>query len=131
MEWFLLALNNYLDFNSRSRRKEFWMFYLFYYIISAILGVVDNLFDLLFNSLGFFSTIFGILMFIPYLAVSVRRLHDVNKSGWYLLLLFLPIIGWIWLFVLMVTEGYQGTNNYGANPKNPENELDDIGVAQQ
>ncbi|WP_010523026.1 DUF805 domain-containing protein [Aquimarina agarivorans] len=129
MEWFTMALHKYLDFSSRSRRKEFWMFYLFYSIFSALLGVIDNLFDLFSGNFGFLSTIFSVLMFIPYLAVSIRRLHDVNKSGWFLLLILVPIIGWIWLFILLITEGYQGPNEYGDDPKKPYNELDDIGIS--
>ena len=129
-EWFLNPLKEkFADFNGRARRKEFWMFNLFAWIISSILSVIDLALD---SSMGFsvLSSIFSLIILVPSLAVSVRRLHDVNKTGWYILLWFLPIIGWIWLIVLYATEGDQGSNQYGDDPKNPVNELDHIGVSQ-
>ena len=131
-EWFLNPLKEkFADFSGRARRKEFWMFYLFCSIISSILSVIDSVLDLG-STIGFgvLSPIFSLIILIPYLAVSVRRLHDTNKTGWYLLLLLLPIIGWIWLLVLFVIEGDEGKNEYGDDPKNPVNELDHIGVSQ-
>ncbi|MEM7531642.1 MAG: DUF805 domain-containing protein, partial [Chloroflexota bacterium] len=66
---------------------------------------------------GFLGSLYSLAVFIPSLAVNVRRLHDVGKSGWMLLLILLPIIGWIWLLILNVREGDGGTNQYGPNPK--------------
>ena len=61
---------------------------------------------------------YGLAVFVPGLAVAIRRLHDIGKSGWYYLLFIIPIIGPIWLIILFVTEGEQGDNKYGPNPKN-------------
>jgi len=130
-EWFLKPIKEkFADFNGRARRKEYWMFNLFVWIISSILNLIDLAIGTYVSSIAILSTVFSLIVMIPSLALSVRRLHDVNKSGWYLLLWLLPIIGWIWLFVLLVTEGDQGKNEYGPDPKNPVNELDQIGVAQ-
>jgi uncharacterized membrane protein YhaH (DUF805 family) len=128
MEWYLMVLKKYAQFNGRSRRKEYWMFLLFNTIISYALQFVDHFISD--SPLGFISGIYSLAVILPSLAVGIRRLHDVNKSGWYYLLLLLPIIGWIWLIILLATDGTQGPNKYGADPKNPENELDQIGVVQ-
>ena len=129
MEWFLLALKKYAEFNGRSRRKEYWMFYLFTMLINIPLGIIDEIANTTFQyGSGVFSLIFSLFTFVPWISVTVRRLHDQNKSGWYLLLFFLPIIGWFWLFILTVTEGNKGPNEYGPDPKNPVSELNDIGI---
>ena len=128
MEWFLLPLKKYAEFSGRSRRKEYWMFYLFTILAGIPLSAIDGMLGAMYNGLGFLSGFFTVFTFIPWISLSVRRLHDVDKSGGYLFLILLPIIGWIWLFVLTVTEGDTGSNKYGSDPKNPVNELDDIGV---
>lgn len=113
MNWYLKVIKQYADFNGRARRKEFWMFILVSIIISIPLTLIDK-YILKSEILG---SIYNLGIFIPNLAVSVRRLHDVNKSGWMLLLWFLPIIGWIWLLNLHVTGGIKGENKYGFDPK--------------
>ncbi len=113
MNWYLKVLRQYADFNGRARRTEFWMFVLF----NLIFSLVANVLDYMFGTMYVFSGIYGLAMIIPSLAVSVRRLHDVNKSGWMILVSLIPIIGIIWLLVLDVTEGTPGENSYGANPK--------------
>jgi uncharacterized membrane protein YhaH (DUF805 family) len=132
MEWFLMALKKYAEFNGRSRRKEYWMFVLFQMIFAIVAMLLDNVLGLASESIGYgpIYGVFALAMFLPGLAVSVRRLHDVNKSGWMMLIALIPLIGAIWLLVLFVTEGTRGPNKYGLDPKNPENELDQIGVDQ-
>jgi uncharacterized membrane protein YhaH (DUF805 family) len=132
MEWFLMALKKYAEFNGRSRRKEYWMFVLFQMIFAIVAMLLDNVLGLASESIGYgpIYGVFALAMFLPGLAVSVRRLHDVNKSGWMMLIALIPLIGAIWLLVLFVTEGTRGPNKYGFDPKNPENELDQIGVDQ-
>ncbi len=113
MEWYLKVLKQYADFNGRARRKEFWMFVLFNAIVSVILTTIDAML----GTYGALSGIYGLAIFIPSLAVSVRRLHDIGKSGWMILVALIPVIGFIWLLVLYIMEGTPGENQYGANPK--------------
>jgi uncharacterized membrane protein YhaH (DUF805 family) len=129
MEWYLMALKKYAEFNGRSRRKEYWMFLLFNMIIGYALQFVDH-FITKDQPIGYLYGIYALAVILPSLAVAIRRLHDVDKSGWYYLLVLLPVIGWIWLIVLFATDGTRGPNQYGPDPKNPENELEQIGVTQ-
>lgn len=127
MNWYLKALRQYADFKGRARRKEFWMFTLISILIGLVLQLVDTMLGIQFTNTGRYSMSYGpiyslysLAMFIPTLAVSVRRLHDINKSGWYLLLWLFILIGWIWLLVLHCIEGTSGPNRFGADPKNGE-----------
>jgi uncharacterized membrane protein YhaH (DUF805 family) len=124
MNWYLEVLKKYADFSGRARRKEFWMFTLFNFIFSVVTSIIDYLIgtDNIFGNYGLFSLIYALAILIPSLALSVRRLHDVGKSGYMIFLAFLPIIGWIWLFVLYVTDSQLGTNKWGPNPKAPTEE---------
>ncbi len=133
MEWYLSVLKKYADFKGRARRKEYWMFTLFNLIVAIVAMLLDNWLGLASKSLGYgpIYGIYSLAVLIPSLAVSVRRLHDVGKSGWMLLVALIPLIGAIWLLVLFVTEGKHGSNQYGPDPKNPDNELDQIGVVQE
>jgi uncharacterized membrane protein YhaH (DUF805 family) len=134
MNWYLKVLKeHYFDFKGRARRTEFWMFILINIIISVILAVLDDLLGLNFGSKeqnGFLSTIYSLLIFVPGLSVTVRRLHDANKSGWYYALILIPIIGWIWLLVLLCTDSFPKGNKWGENPKGTGNnaEIDAIGT---
>jgi len=112
-------LKKYAEFNGRSRRKEYWMFVLFNIIIAIIIASFERLFGFDANGFGsgFLSTIYSLLVLIPGIAVGVRRLHDIGKSGWWILIVFVPIIGWIWLIILFATDGHPGSNEYGLNPK--------------
>ncbi|PHQ58949.1 MAG: DUF805 domain-containing protein [Maribacter sp.] len=121
MEWFVMVLKKYAEFNGRSRRKEYWMFYLFSTIISIILSVVD-MSILSLEGYGI-NTFYSLGVLIPTIAVGVRRMHDVGKSGWFLLIPFYNLY-------LLCTNGVVGTNEYGQDPKNPSNELNEIGVAE-
>jgi len=113
MEWYLKVVrDNYANFKGRARRKEFWMFVLFNFIISFTLGIVGYIIGT-----PLLSNLYSLAIFIPSIAVAVRRLHDIGKSGWWLLIAFIPIIGFIWLIVLYATEGDSGPNEYGEDPK--------------
>lgn len=116
MNWYLKALKQYADFNGRARRQEYWMFALFNLLFYLVAAVIDLL---LANALGFSFVyiLYALFVFIPGLAVGVRRLHDTGKSGWMLLIALIPFIGSIWLIVLMATDGTPGENEYGVNPK--------------
>ncbi len=119
MEWYLKVINSYFDFNGRSRRMEYWMFVLINTIISVFCILLDSMLGTVW-SIGYGPIYigYGLAVFVPGLAVAIRRLHDIGKSGWYYLLVIIPIIGPIWLIILFVTEGEQGDNKYGPNPKN-------------
>lgn len=130
MNWYLEVFKKYAEFNGRARRKEYWMFTLFSTLATYLFQGIDYLAGLTFEGAGFLSTIYTLIAFIPGLAVTTRRFHDVNKSGWNWLWVLLPIFGWIYLFILSVTNGDEGKNQYGLDPKNPTTELDEIGIVQ-
>jgi uncharacterized membrane protein YhaH (DUF805 family) len=124
-EWFLDILKHkYADFNGRARRKEFWMFSLFYFIIlfaTLMLAVIGGAIS---ETLGALLIILPVLvalgLVVPSLAISVRRLHDTGHSGWFILLNIIPIINWVGWIVLLVfycTDSEPGDNQYGPNPK--------------
>jgi uncharacterized membrane protein YhaH (DUF805 family) len=127
MNWYLKVLKNYAGFSGRARRKEYWMFVLFYVITLVIAAILDNVLGTTFKfgegetamklPYGYIQTLLILVFFIPSLAVGVRRLHDTRRSGWMMLLCLIPIVGGIWLLVLMLIEGTPGENEYGLNPK--------------
>ncbi|GGH11558.1 DUF805 domain-containing protein [Sphingobacterium alkalisoli] len=129
MEWYLKVVrDNYANFNGRARRKEFWMFTLFNFIISSILAIIDQVMGLTYgieNQIGMengiLQSIYGLAVFIPSLAVAVRRLQDTSKSGWNLLWVF-TCIGIFYILYLYIVEGDHGQNKYGPDPKEDENQ---------
>ena len=112
MEWYLKCLKQYADFEGRARRKEYWMFTLFNMIIAFVFSFITALIGL-----PFLGYIYSLFVFVPGIAVAARRLHDIGKSGWMQLIALIPIIGQIWLIILLVQEGQPGVNEYGPNPK--------------
>lgn len=119
MNWYLLTIKKYAVFQGRARRKEFWMFVLFNILFSFILGVVDALIGT-YNwqsDTGLLSSIYSLFVILPNLAVTTRRLHDINRSGWWQLLYLLPIIGWLVLLYFFVSKGNIGANRFGEDPK--------------
>lgn len=120
MEYFLQALRKYADFTGRARRKEYWMFVLFQVLAFMVAIVVDTLFATVTGAefgAGYITGLLWLALIVPGIAVSVRRMHDLDKSGWFLLVSFIPLIGGIWLLVLTCTEGTSGPNQYGPDPK--------------
>ncbi len=113
MNYYLSALSNYAQFNGRARRAEYWNFLLFNMIACITLMLLAAVTNAFFIALG----VYYLGVFIPSLAVSVRRMHDLGKSGWYLLVSLIPLVGGIWYLVLVCTEGEQGANEYGPDPK--------------
>jgi uncharacterized membrane protein YhaH (DUF805 family) len=118
MEWYLAVLKKYAVFSGRARRKEYWMFFLFNLIFSFAAIILDNILGTASSRTGYglLNTFYTLAVFIPSLALSIRRLHDVDKSGWFLLIVLIPIIGAIWLLILACTHGTVGDNKYGADP---------------
>lgn len=118
MKWFILAMKNSFNFTERARRKEYWMFILITSIISIALSIFETLVGLEFTEdVGILSTLFSIILIIPSISVTVRRLHDIGKSGWWVLINLIPIIGQIVLLVFTIKDSTPGTNVYGPNPK--------------
>ena len=103
--YYIHVLKNYATFNGRARRSEYWYFVLFNAIISFGLDFIGGLI-----SFGLLGTIYSLAVLIPSIAVGVRRMHDVGKSGWFLLI---PIYN----LILALTDGEKGENQYGADPK--------------
>lgn len=122
-------MRQYADFNGRARRKEYWMFTLFNIIFAIVALVLDNILGINFQegSGGPFYIIYALAVLIPGIAVLVRRLHDLGKSGWMFFIALIPLIGSIWLLVLLCSEGESGSNEYGPNPKDSSAELNEIG----
>ena len=119
MSWYLQALKKYAVFSGRSRRMEYWYFVLFNIIVSIVLGVIDGLLGTSgsYAGAGLLSGIYGLAVLIPSLAVTVRRLHDTDRTGWWILIALVPLIGVIVLLVFALLEGTPGDNQYGPNPK--------------
>jgi uncharacterized membrane protein YhaH (DUF805 family) len=125
MNYYLKVLTNF-SFAGRARRAEFWWFVLINFIVSIILNVAGTTANLTWSpdpSMGSLyavsipSLVYALLVLIQGIALSVRRLHDTNKSGWWLLLFLLPILGFIILIVFYVLPGTVGSNKYGEDPK--------------
>lgn len=123
MKWYLKVLRQYANFSGRARRKEYWYFYFINFLISFGIGIVSGLAGFMNpdSSLALASSalifIYSMAILIPSLAVGIRRLHDTNRSGWWLLIGFVPLIGAIILIIFFVEDSQPGTNQYGKNPK--------------
>mgnify|MGYP002700863064 CR=1 FL=1 len=134
MKWYLKVVrDNYANFQGRARRQEYWMFTLFNAIFIFALIIISGMLVEATDSPAVMSIylIYAIGVFIPSVAVAVRRLHDTGKSGWYYFISFIPLIGGIWLIVLLATEGDNRTNQYGPDPKGSnDEEIKEIGKTQ-
>jgi uncharacterized membrane protein YhaH (DUF805 family) len=115
-ENYLVVLKKYTVIEGRARRREFWMFMLANLIIGFVLGIFTAIpvLGLLF---GLVSSLFGLAVMVPNFTVGVRRLHDRDKSGWFLLIMLIPLVGGIILLVVCAMEGTHGSNKYGADPR--------------
>lgn len=119
MKWYLEALKKYAVFSGRSRRKEYWYFVLFNILIGLALAVIDGI-TVGFRAdagIGIFRGVYLLAILIPSIAVAVRRLHDTDRSGWWLLIVLVPFIGVIVLLMFMVENSKPGENKYGPEPR--------------
>lgn len=119
MHWYVDVLKKYAEFGGRAGRQEFWMFVLFNFLATLVLGFIDVATGLASEQtgIGLLSGLYSLGVLIPYLAVSVRRLHDTGRTGWWLLIVLIPLIGPIVLLVFMVLDSEPGQNQYGLSPK--------------
>lgn len=111
------CISKFADFTGRAQRSELWWFFLATTIVSIILTILDTaLFSGLAAQIGVLSTIFSLAVLIPSLSVGARRLHDVGRSGWWQLLILIPLLGWAVLLYFFATKGTDGDNAFGADP---------------
>ncbi len=113
MNWYLTVLKRYTVFSGRAARTEFWMFTLFNVIVSVVLTAVDM-------GLGLgalLSSLYSLAVLLPSLGVAIRRLHDTGRSGWWLFIVLIPLIGVIVLLVFYIQDSQAGDNQHGPNPK--------------
>ncbi|MEZ6876846.1 DUF805 domain-containing protein [Enterobacter sp. KBR-315C3_2022] len=112
MGWYLKVLKNYFGFKGRARRKEYWMFVLISMIVTTCVSFLNNLL----GDLGI-DRIYELAILIPAFALAFRRLHDTGRSAWWLLLIFIPLLGWLVLLFFMAGKGEAGENRFGPDPK--------------
>ena len=135
MKWFIKALRHFADFSGRARRKEYWMFVLFNNIFALVwIVLLTILFALIKDYQSNYEIIiasnvailiYSLIMMLPSASVVVRRLHDLGKSGWMILIGLIPFVGGVWLFVLMLMEGQKGENEYGPDSKTSPDVFDE------
>ncbi|MGF1736303.1 DUF805 domain-containing protein [Photobacterium satsumensis] len=121
MNWYLHVLKNYAVFKGRAQRQEYWYFFLFNIVISVALSMIDSALG---NpgageGAGLIGTIYSLVILIPSIAVGVRRLHDTGRTGWWMLIGLIPLIGWLVLVYFFVQDSQPAVNEYGPNPKDP------------
>jgi uncharacterized membrane protein YhaH (DUF805 family) len=113
MDHYIAAWKRYADFTGRSRRKEYWYFVLINIIVSLVLGLIDGVLGLgAAEGIGLLGGLYSLAVLLPSIAVGVRRLHDTGRSGWWLLLVLIPLVGPIILIVFLASGSQPGTNKY-------------------
>lgn len=118
MEWATLPLKRYAQFTGRSRRKEYWMYILLIIVATVVAMIVDGIIGMqVAGPYGPLYLIVALGTLIPSIAVAIRRLHDTDRSGWWVLIALVPLVGGIILIVFMATDGTKGPNRFGADPK--------------
>ncbi|MFB9077879.1 DUF805 domain-containing protein [Flavobacterium procerum] len=129
-----VVFENYANFKGRARRSEYWYYTLAQFVIMISIFIVASIIGAVFADaftglfVGYFVfVLYSLATILPTLGVVVRRLHDVGKSGWFYFVSLIPLVGGIWLLVLLVTDGDYGSNQYGHDPKNIADEIKEIG----
>lgn len=116
MKYYLDVLKKYVGFEGRARRKEYWMFVLFNSIFEVVLSGID----FVLGTGAILGSLYALALFLPSLAVTVRRLHDIGKEWYWIFIGLIPIVGPIWMIILMAKEGMEGENEFGSDPKAEE-----------
>jgi len=109
------GFSRYVDFSTRSNRPQFWYWFLWSLILGFVTGSIDGILGTGMEGMGLINSLFSLAIFLPSLAVAIRRLHDIGRTGWWYLLIFVPILGWIVLIVFYCTKGEEHPNKWG-NP---------------
>jgi uncharacterized membrane protein YhaH (DUF805 family) len=121
VNWYLDALTRYAQFDGRARRTAYWMFTLITTLVAIALGFIDAALGLEIGpakaDVGVLGILYALLVLVPSIAVAVRRLHDTNRSGWWLLIAMVPLLGVIVLLVMLCLDSTPGDNRFGPNPK--------------
>jgi uncharacterized membrane protein YhaH (DUF805 family) len=107
-------LKKYAVFDGRASLAEYWYFVLFNVLASIVVGIIGSMLE---DRTETISRLYSLALIVPSIAVAVRRLHDIGKSGWWWLICLIPLVGWIWIIILLTTESNPGKNEYGAHPK--------------
>ncbi|MEA3640915.1 MAG: DUF805 domain-containing protein [Lamprobacter sp.] len=126
MNWYLEVLRKYAVFTGRARRKEYWFYFLINFLIITLLLLTDKLIGTLDqeDGMGLLSGIYALAVLIPGIAVAIRRLHDTDRTGWWVLIALIPIVGPIILIFFLIQDSTAGDNRFGTSPKEiskPEN----------
>tara|TARA_R110001592_G_scaffold2696_5_gene15383 strand:+ start:1135 stop:1497 length:363 start_codon:yes stop_codon:yes gene_type:complete len=119
MKWYFKALSQYFNFTGRARRKEFWVFTFSNLFMYWVLSILDHYLYTDYFTLT--SYVFSAFILMPTITVVLRRLHDSGKTGWNILLILIPFIGWLWLLILLIMVGEPRLNKWGPYPKGVEN----------
>lgn len=122
MNWYFDVLRKYAVFNGRSRRREYWYYFLINFLIITALLLIDDQLGWINQEagMGVLSGIYALAVLIPGIAVAVRRLHDSDRTGWWVLIALIPIIGPIVLIFFLIQDSTPGENRFGPNPKGTE-----------
>ena len=122
MNWYIKVIKKYVTFSGRARRAEYWYFILFNFLIAFAIGFVEGFVGAISGAdssrISIWSSLYNLFVFLPSLAVSVRRLHDTGRSGWWIFINLIPIIGWIIYIIYLCQDSQPEENQYGPNPKN-------------
>ena len=118
-DWYYKVILNYTNFNGRARRQEYWYFTLVNVLVNLVMGIIDRVIGsvMQMDNFGFFSVISALFIMIPSIAVTVRRLHDSGRTGWWALIAFVPVIGILVLLYFLIQDSEEGSNQYGVSPK--------------
>jgi uncharacterized membrane protein YhaH (DUF805 family) len=118
LNWYLEVLKKYTVFDGRAGRPEYWYFVLFNFIAGIVLGIADSLLGTFSSGarIGLLGGIYSLAVLCPSIGVGIRRLHDIGRSGWWLLIGLIPLVGWIILIIWAATESDTGANQYGPGP---------------
>ncbi|MFN1619218.1 DUF805 domain-containing protein [Vibrio rotiferianus] len=118
-DWYYKVILNYTNFNGRARRQEYWYFTLVNVLVNLVMGIIDRVIGsvMQMDSFGFFGVIYALFIMIPSIAVTVRRLHDSGRTGWWALIAFVPVIGILVLLYFLIQDSEEGSNQYGVSPK--------------